>query len=352
MRVQASVTTRHDRGGGRARWACGPVLVVAAVLAALLPARVAAHGTPDDRLAHALDVSVTFPDAGLVAGEQLCLSLFAGEVNDAADLTSPVLSECLGSDATEVRFDGLTHGPYTLVVPAPGSVVGQERYQGQIIGTSVPDTERDAFAITVALALSGEVAGTTGSVAVNVFGCPPGTDGGGDATVWKSECDALASGVPVSLSGIGSIDDTSEQAITGEETAKPGRVEFSNLPAGDYQLNDQLPEDAPQTAAVFVESSIDGSITPLEPAETLALRPTEVKSVAYFVVLEPEPADTAATDPADDSTSGNPDIAGASTTAATTPTPPAGLADPAVTGGLPTEPADPAPAGATPTPEE
>ncbi len=337
MRVAASVTTRHDGGGGRVRWVLGLGLAVAAVLALLRPAPAAAHGAPDEQLPHSLDVALTYPDGGLAEGEQLCLALYAG---DPSDFASPVQSHCLGPGAGGALFDGLTHGPYALVVLAPGSAVAGNRYQGQIVRTDVPDDPAaTTFSLSLSLSLTAAAAGTTGSVTVSVFGCPPGTDEGGDATAWIDKCDALANDVPVSLNGIGSINDTTAAAVTGEGVAESGRVEFSNLPAGDYQLDGDLPAGAPPPVAVFVESSIDGSITPLEPDATLALLPAEVKSVAYFVLLDPEP------DPAADATSGNPDIAGAPPAGA--PTPPAGLGEPAVTGGLPADPP-----AATPTPDD
>jgi hypothetical protein len=348
--------TSRDTRAGRARRALGPavVLVVSAFLAALLPLRAGAHGEPDERLPHALDVAVAFPDAGLANGETLCLALFAGHDGD---FTAPVQSRCLGRGETGLRFDGLTHGPYTLVVLAPGSAVEGNRYQGQVIATDVPDEpDRSDYALPVAVKLAPEVAGTTGRVQVSVFGCPPGTDAGGDADGWLNQCDTLANDVPVSLSGIGSIEDTSGQAITGR-AAQPGRVEFANLPPGDYLLQESLPVEA-RDAVVFVESSIDGSITPLDPADpTLALRPAEVKSVAYFVVLDPAQTDARAeaapaADPAlgGDADSGNPDIAGGTAAPdaapseapnpvalpdALAPAPP--VIDPAITGGLTAE---------------
>ncbi|MDP9365978.1 MAG: hypothetical protein M3Q10_17455, partial [Chloroflexota bacterium] len=297
----------RDDKAGRANRALGfaLVLVVSAFLAAVLPPRVRAHGEADGPAPHALDVTVAFPDAGLAVGELLCLALFAGH---GGDFTAPVQSDCLGPGAAGVRFDGLTHGPYTLVVLAPGSAIQGNRYQGQVIATDVPDEpDRSDYGLPVALKLAPEVAGTTGRVQVSVFGCPPGTNAGGDADGWLNQCDTLANDVPVSLSGIGSIEDTIDQAVTGRDTAQPGRVEFANLPPGDYLLDETLPADA-RDAAVFVESSIDGSITPLDPDDpTLALRPAEVKSVAYFVVLDAAEADA----PAEAAPAGDPALAGA-----------------------------------------
>lgn len=343
---------------GRVRGTSGPILfVVAALLATLLPLRAAAHGGPDERRPHALVVAVAFPDAGLTAGETLCVALFAG---DQTSLTSPTQSHCLVPGGAELRFDGLTHGPYTLVVLAPGSVVAENRYQGQIISTGIPnEPERAEYALPVTVGLAPEVSGATGRVQVSVFGCPPGTDAGADATEWLDACDVLANDVPVSLSGIGSIDDTANQAVTGQDAARPGRADFSDLPPGDYEIQDALPVEAPP-AAVFVESSIDGSVTPLDPNEPLALRPTEVKSVAYFVVIEPDPP-PAAEDPVEDadaaigtagdlgadSTSGNVGIDAAPEMA---PTPTVPIPPPATDAPAP-PPAD-APAAPPPAPDD
>jgi hypothetical protein len=42
--------------------------------------------------------------------------------------------------------------------------------------------------------------------------------------------------------------------------------------------------------ALFVESSIDGSLGSLEPSDTLALRPTETVAVDVFLVLDQDEA--------------------------------------------------------------
>ena len=42
--------------------------------------------------------------------------------------------------------------------------------------------------------------------------------------------------------------------------------------------------------ALFVESSIDGSLGSLEPSDTLALRPTETVAVDVFLVLDEDDA--------------------------------------------------------------
>ena len=42
--------------------------------------------------------------------------------------------------------------------------------------------------------------------------------------------------------------------------------------------------------ALFVESSIDGSLGSLEPSDTLALRPTETVAVDVFLVLDQDDA--------------------------------------------------------------
>ena len=329
MRVPKSVrdTIWHLRGRGQARWAFALALALVVALGLVRPLSAAAHGTAD-HLPHTLAVTVTYPDDGLTADDHLCLDLFAG---DSVDGSPPVQSQCLDPGDDTVSFDGISHGPYTILVLAPGSTIDGDRYQGQIVGTDIPnDPERDAFAIPVTLRLSPEAAGTTGRVEISVFGCPPGTDGGGDATIWASKCDKLIGGAPVSLSGIGTVDDTSNQASTGVEGEDFGKVDFPNLPAGAYQVDDTLPNDISQTAAVFVSSSIDGGPPSPITDQTVAVSPAEIKSVNYYVVLQPGvAASPQAASPAD-STTGNPDIGGP-----TSPSEPVTLPNPDVAGGLP-----------------
>ena len=69
-----------------------------------------------------------------------------------------------------------------------------------------------------------------------------------------------------------------------------GRVEFTDLPPGAYELGSELPENVGSNPALFVESSIDGSLGSLEPSDTLALRPTETVAVDVFLVLDQDEA--------------------------------------------------------------
>ncbi|CAA9557983.1 MAG: hypothetical protein AVDCRST_MAG19-1388 [uncultured Thermomicrobiales bacterium] len=264
---------------------------------------------------------MSFPDDGLREGDTLCIALFAGPVEN---LAAPDRRVCLGPGRNGVRFDGLTHGPHTVILPAPGSTIDGDRYQATVAETDIPaDLAEDAFAVDIALAFARETVGTSGRVEINIFGCPPGTDGGGDPNAWQSQCDTLIGGAPVSLSGIGSIEDTAPTEMTSLDEEAFGQAEFVNLPAGEYALEERLPEDVAEDTAVFVSSSVDGgtTATELEPEQdTLALGPSETKSVSYYVVLKPEeePAPLA---PAVDATSANPDIAGPAADPAPAPDP-------------------------------
>ena len=113
---------------------------------------------------------------------------------------------------------------------------------------------------------------------------------GADRDGWATECQALAGGVPLSLSGTGSIHDAAFQAVTGTSGDESGRVEFTDLPPGAYELGSELPENVGSDPALFVESSIDGSLGSLEPSDTLALRPAETVAVDVFLVLDQDEA--------------------------------------------------------------
>ena len=340
------VTISHRSGNCPARRVATLCLLLAVVMLALLPGSVAADGTPGQPVTHTLGVAVTFPDAGLAEGEQLCLALYAGDTGDLAG-TAPLQSQCLGPGGSSLLFEGLAHGAYRVVVPAPDSVLNPHRYQGQIVGTSIPDEPNlSAFGIDIALALTPETAGITGSVQVNVYGCPPGTNGGGDATVWASECEYLAGGVPLVLSGIGSVDDTTLAGVTGQTGEQSGQVEFSNLPAGAYRLDGELPENVAAEAAYFVESSLDGGTTVLDPDDTLAIRPAEIKTIDVYLVLTPEDgtaASPAATTTPEEGGVADPGIGDATDGSGAS----VNLSGPPVTGAIPpeaipapTEPAD------------
>ncbi len=334
--MSTRVVIRHATERVRTPIGYGLVLLVVLAIAIFSPVSAAAHGTESERLPHSLSLEIAFPDDGLAESDQLCVALFAGV---SSDLTAPSQSLCLKAGESTLLFEELTHGPYTVLLPAPGSVIADDRYQGQIIDTDIPDSpSQAAFGISATLKLTPQAAGTTGSVEVTIYGCPPGTDEGGDADSWQDKCSVVASDVPVSLSGIGSIEDTTAQAITGEE-AEPGRARFTNLPAGAYEIEEILPVNVEEEPAVFVESSIDGSVTSLEPDDTLALRPAEIKSVNLYVVLEPDSEGDApnADTPLDDATTGNPSVSDAPISP-----PGAGLGDTEVTSGVTSE-ADAAP---------
>jgi hypothetical protein len=286
MRVEdRSASQVFARAGG---WS-STVAIVAAMLAALwLPFGVAAQQS-DSATAHSLGVNVLFPDDGLVEGEQLCLALFPSTDPDLSK--PPLLSRCLDPGSATVSFEGLRSGQYSVLLPGPGSDLAVPRYQGQLVATTIPDDDRlDAFGIDVSVGLAPEFAGTTGRVHVSVFGCPAGTDAGANRDEWATECQALAGGVPLSLSGTGSIHDAAFQAVTGVSGDNSGRVEFTDLPPGAYELGSELPENVGSDPALFVESSIDGSLGSLEPSDTLALRPTETVAVDVFLVLDQDEA--------------------------------------------------------------
>jgi len=331
------------RRAGTARLAV--LLPILALLAALAPSPSSAAG---DELspANTLDVILVFPDAGLAAGESVCVELYPDDGSDLA-ASAPLQAACLGPGQERVRFTGLGHGFYRAVVPADGSTLEPSRYQGQVASVEVPEVPADnGFEIDLPLALRPELTGTTGVVQVNVYGCPPGTDGGGDVDAWRQQCDALIGGAPVSLSGLGTVEQTAKEDVTAQEGAGVGRVEFTNLPPGEYVLAGELPANVAQNPAYFVESSIDGGLPgPIDPNAPLAVRPTEVVAVDVYVPLI-EPAVPAA----------DPDPA-ADPAAPTAPLDPAaaGLADPAVSGGLTGDPAPAADPGAAPAdgaPEE
>ena len=273
---------RRKRAGGGLTWTA----TIAALLVALwLPLSVAAQESSDSEKAHSLGVNLLFPDEGLVTDEQLCVALFP---SSSPDLTQPpLLSRCLDPGYESVWFEGLRTGEYSVLLPGPGSILEAPRYQGQLVATSIPEDERlESFGIDVTIGLAPEFAGTTGRVQVSVFGCPAGTNAGSNRDGWASECQALAGGVPLSLSGTGSINDAAFQAVTGLSGDSSGRVEFTNLPPGAYELGSELPENVGSAPALFVESSIDGSLGSLEPSDTLALRPSETVAIDVYLVVD------------------------------------------------------------------
>ena len=290
------------RNGGLSSCAA---IVVAVLVAFWLPITAGAQDTGAEAQSHSLAVSLAFPDEGIGAGEQLCVALFPGTDPDLAN--PPLLSRCLDPGGAAVSFEGLRSGDYSVLLPGPGSDLTESRYQGQLVATNIPETQSLAsYGIDVSVGLTAEFSGTTGRVQVSVFGCPAGTDSGADKEGWASQCQALAGGVPLTLSGTGSINDAAFQAVTGLSGDESGRVLFTDLPPGAYELGSELPANVGETPALFVESSIDGSLGSLDPSETLALRPTETVAVDVYLVLDQEPAETS----------------------------PVGISDPAITGGV------------------
>ncbi|MCA9880166.1 MAG: hypothetical protein KC442_20370 [Thermomicrobiales bacterium] len=254
------------------------------------PAR--AQDTAAPNRTHSLGVNLEFPDDGLVDSEQLCVALFSGTSPDLQK--PPLLSRCIDPGASAVTFEGLRPGDFSVLLPGPGSDVEGQRYEGQLVTTSIPDDEQlDAFGIDINVGLSPEFTGTTGSVQVSVFGCPAGTNAGADKDSWVNECKSLAGGVPMTLTGIGSINDAAFQKVTGVSGNASGRVEFTDLPAGAYEIGGVLPSNVSDNPALFAESSIDGSLGAIGPADSLALRPTETVAVDVFLVLDDTPDSTA-----------------------------------------------------------
>jgi hypothetical protein len=209
-----------------------------------------------------------------------------------------------------------------LVTPSVGSIVEQNRYQVQSAATSIPaDTTNAYFTASLPLSLSPEVAGTTGQVQLNVYGCPPGTDGQGDATLWQSQCTSPVAGVSLRLQGIGSIDDTSIPAVTDGDQATAGRASFTNLPPGEYQIvgvDGAQFENVQFNPAMVVESNIDGGLGVTDANQRISLRPAEVKSIDIFlvltedtapVVISPIPASVTIGAPTGPFASGNPNTA-------------------------------------------
>lgn len=247
-----------------------------------------AQDTDSTGRTHSLGVNLDFPDDGLVDSEQLCVALFSGTTPDLAK--PPLLSRCIDPGEDAVTFEGLKPGDFSVLLPGPGSDVEGQRYGGQLVTTNIPDDEQlDAFGIDINVGLSPEFTGTTGSVQVSVFGCPAGTNAGADKDSWVNECKSLAGGVPMTLTGVGSINDAAFRKVTGVSGNTSGRVEFTDLPAGAYEIGGDLPSNVADSPALFAESSIDGSLGVLDPSESLALRPTETVAVDVFLVMDDTP---------------------------------------------------------------
>ncbi len=276
---------RTPRGAGWVRWS--PLVAIGIALVFIVfhaDGALADESAPSAADNHSLSVAIDFPDGGIASDEQLCLAIFPGSATDLSK--PPIQSRCLDSGQSTANFAGLPHGDYQVIVPGPGSVISSSRYQGQRVDTSIPNQpDLNSFGIDVKLSLVPALQGVTGNVQVNVFGCPPGTNGGSDATAWATECNAVAGGIPVSLSGVGTIGDTSVQAVTGEQGPSTGKVEFTNLPAGAYQIQGKLPSNV-SSPALFLESSIDGSLGPIDPQKPVSVRPAETVAVNVYLVLD------------------------------------------------------------------
>lgn len=290
VRVESNGKSRTSR-----RTALVGVFVAALALAGLGQPLKAAAQTGGDG-GRTLEVALSFPDSGLIGDEQLCLGLYPGGT---ADFSSPpVQARCIDPGEDAALFENIGYGDWVVAVPGVGSRFEPARYQGQLVRTSIPNepTLRD-FGIDVDLGLVDNLAGTTGRVKVNVFGCPSGTDAGIDPEQWRSECRSLAGGIPLSLSGLGTVGDTTLEGVTGEIGGDAGRLDFSGLPAGAYRLGGRLPANA-TSPAVFIESSIEGGVRPITQGDSLSVRPTEIVAVDVYLVLdEPGAANEGADDP-------------------------------------------------------
>lgn len=241
---------------------------------------------------HTLEVLLSFPDDGPTGNEQVCLGLYPAAVSDFT--LPPLQARCLDPGETSALFQGIGDGAFTIAVPGQGSRILPERYQGQLVQTSIPnDPSITDYAIDVTLDLAPDFSGTRGRVEINVFGCPEGTDAGANADAWAGECQALADGISLSLSGTGAIGDTTLEAITGDTSGDSGKVEFTNLPAGAYELGGLLPGNV-GNPAVFIQSNIDGSVRSVTEGGGLALRPAENLSVDVYLVLD---GDSTGTEP-------------------------------------------------------
>ena len=282
MSSEARTATQTLQFSGRVLRMSGVVAAFAGLT--LLPVATTAHEIVGPAQGHTLEVVLSFPDSGLAEGEQLCLGVYP---DDASNFSAPPLqARCLDPGENAATFEGIAHGEFVVAVPGVGSEIGRDRYRGQLVETAIPDEPTlAAYGIDVELALAPGAAGTTGLVQVNVYGCPPGTEGGGDAEFWANECQALAGGIPLSLSGIGTIEHTDIEAVTGQNGLTSGRALFTDLPAGAYRLGGELPENV-DSPAVFIQSSIEGGIKPVERDGTLDVRPTEVAVVDVYLVLD------------------------------------------------------------------
>lgn len=291
MRRRRSGSANRRRPSDRLRSALVAALLISLSLLTFLVVPSAASAQSES---NELEIVLTFPDSGLIDGEQLCLALFPGGTTDISGL--PLQSRCLDPGDSVATFAGIAPGTYQLVTPSVGSMIDQNRYQLQAAETSIPaDASAASFSAELPLALSPEVAGTTGQVQLNVYGCPPGTDGQGDATLWESTCTSPVAGVSLELQGIGSIGDTSRVDITSTDQATAGKVAFTGLPPGDYELvglQGRQFTNVKFDPALVVQSSIDGSLGVVDSSQEISLRPAEVKNINIYLFLTDDAAPT------------------------------------------------------------
>lgn len=290
------------------------VAIVFGLSAVVAPSGAAAHGTPEDAVYHSLIVLVGLPDAGLAPGEQLCVALFSGADTD---LATPLQTQCLLPGAASAGFDGLGHGGFRVVVPAPGSVLGDDRYEGRVAETDVPnDPEIDAYVVEVPVALTGDVAGTTGTIDVNAFVCAAGSAGGAEAAAWAEACPNRAGGVSFSLESDGDLSGTTLNALTDPG----GDASFADLAAGQYVLTEAPLDNVVPDAEWFVTSSYDGITVAVAPGTTVSVRPGEVLMVDVYHLLVAPAAVPTGPDPVTEPTTPVTPVTSAAGTGPATPT--------------------------------
>ncbi len=232
---------------------------------------------------HSLTVVVAFPDDGLGADERLCLTLFSG---DDAGLVFPLDVRCLGPGEQSTDFGGLSHGTYQLVVPSPDSVVGNDRYEGQVLVTEVPnDPEVESYVVDVALTVGAVPAAVTGRIVVNAFVCAPGTEGGDDADAWAVACPDRGDNIAFDLTPADGAAEAARTEITGVTNPEPGTVVFADLAAGTYNLVEIRPDNVEEALRAFVTSDADGSVTVLPPDGALAVETGETLTVDVYNVI-------------------------------------------------------------------
>lgn len=282
-------------------------LLIAATIALIawcgLPRALAAHGSAEEPVFHSLTIVLAYPDTGLAADEQICLALFAG---DDADLASPLEITCINAEANAATFGALAHGQYKVAVPAPGSSIFDDRYQGQVVETEIPDLpEVDSFVIDVPLNLTGAATGTVGLVQVGAYVCPPGTDRGSDLEGWLNACQGRVDGVGYTLTSAGSLTTDEMSAMTGSD----GLALFPDLPAGTFSLTETALDNVEEQSAWFASSSLDGTTSTIAPGVPFQVRPAELMTIDVFHILLPPTSAPTASVPAPPAAEPSPSVA-------------------------------------------